>query len=261
MAQDHTLMSSRFELKYLIPERTALQVRTFVQQYLEVDEFGVGQPNLSYPVHSLYLDSDDWEIHRRTVNGDKNRYKLRVRYYNESPKVPVFFEIKRRMKDVILKQRGAVKRAAAPKILAGYLPEPGDMKSDTPEDHAAIEEFLRLMMDVRARPQMHVAYDREAYVNNFNNEVRITMDRNVRGYPRPGGELLCDIPEPYRATPDDMVILELKFTGRFPHWYRDLVQHFDCFQTGAAKYVETTFMHHGKRQGLHPKEIIRNMVW
>src|SRR4051794_12416894 len=99
MAQDHTLMSSRFELKYLIPEKTALQVRTFVQQYLEVDEFGVGQPNLSYPVHSLYLDSDDLEIQRRTVNGDKNRWKLRVRYYNESEKTPVFFEIKRRMKD------------------------------------------------------------------------------------------------------------------------------------------------------------------
>ena len=253
-------MASRFELKYLIPEKVALQVRAFVQQFLEVDEFGVGQPNLSYPVHSLYLDSDDWEIHRRTVNGDKNRFKLRVRYYNENPKVPVFFEVKRRMKDVILKQRGAVRRSAAPKILAGYLPEPGDMKSDTPEDRAAIERFLQLMLDVRASSKMHVAYDREAYVNDFNNEVRVTMDRNVRGCLRPNGELVCDMKDPYIAT-TDMVILELKFTGRFPHWYRDLVQRFECFQAGAAKYVETTFMHHGRRDGLHPKDIIRNMVW
>src|SRR5882672_7986324 len=181
MAQDHTLMASRFELKYLIPEKVALQVRAFVQQHLDVDEFGVGKPNLSYPVHSLYLDSDDWEIHHRTVNGDKNRFKLRVRYYNESPKTPVFFEIKRRMKDVIMKQRGAVKRSAAPKILAGHLPEPGDIKSDNVEDRVAIERFLQLMLDVNANPKMHVAYEREAYVNSFNNEVRITMDRHVRG--------------------------------------------------------------------------------
>ena len=40
MAQDHTLMASRFELKYIIPERVALQVRAFIQQHLEVDEFG-----------------------------------------------------------------------------------------------------------------------------------------------------------------------------------------------------------------------------
>src|ERR1041385_2598690 len=134
MAQDHTLMSSRFELKYIIPNRVALKVRAFIQQYLELDEFGVGKPNLSYPVHSLYLDSDDWEIHRRTVNGDKNRYKLRLRYYNESPKTPIFFEIKRRMKDVIMKQRGAVKRSAAARILAGFLPEPGDMVGHGVED-------------------------------------------------------------------------------------------------------------------------------
>jgi hypothetical protein len=260
MAQDHTLMASRFELKYLIPERIALQVRAFVQQHLEVDEFGVGKSDFSYPVHSLYLDSDDWEIHRRTVNGDKNRFKLRIRYYNESPKTPVFFEIKRRMKDVIMKQRGAVKRSSAAKILAGHLPEPGDMKSEAVEDRAAIERFIQLMMDVRAKPKMHVAYDREAYVNNFNNEVRITMDRNVRGCLRPNGELVVGMDDPYVAT-RDMVILELKFTGRFPHWYRDLVQRFECFQTGAAKYVETSFMHHGRKQGLHPRDIIRNMVW
>ena len=260
MAQDHTLMSSRFELKYIIPNRTALQVRAFIQQHLEVDEFGVGKPNLSYPVHSLYLDSDSWEIHRRTVNGDKNRYKLRLRYYNESPKTPIFFEIKRRMKDIIMKQRGAVKRDSVPKILAGHLPERSDMKApDSIEDFMAIEGFLRLMLDVNARPKMHVAYDREAYVHSHNNEVRVTLDRNVRGVMREDGKLLATMVDPYICTTDE-VILELKFTGRFPHWYRELVQSFDCFQTGAAKYVESTFMHHGNKQGTHPRDMIRNMV-
>ena len=260
MAQDHTLMSSRFELKYIIPERVALQVRTFIQQHLEADEFGLGKPNLSYPVHSLYLDSDDWEIHRRTVNGDKNRYKLRLRYYNESPGTPIFFEVKRRMKDIIMKQRGAVTRDSVPKILAGHLPERADLKSpDSIEECMAIEGFLRLMLDVNARPKMHVAYDREAYVNSHNNEVRVTLDRNVRGVLREDGKLLATMADPYVCTTDE-VILELKFTGRFPHWYRELVQRFDCFQTGAAKYVESTFIHHGKRQGVHPRDMIRNMV-
>jgi hypothetical protein len=134
------------------------------------------------------------------------------------------------------------------------------MKSEAVEDVVAIERFIQLMMEVNAKPKMHVAYDREAYVNNFNNEVRITMDRNVRGCLREGGELVVGMDKPYTAT-TDMVILELKFTGRFPQWYRELVQRFECFQTGAAKYVETSFMHHGTRQKLHPKDIIRNMVW
>jgi hypothetical protein len=34
------------------------------------------------------------------------------------------------------------------------------------------------------------------------------------------------------------VILELKFTNRFPNWFRELVQVFDLRQCGAAKYVD-----------------------
>jgi hypothetical protein len=34
-----------------------------------------------------------------------------------------------------------------------------------------------------------------------------------------------------------MVILELKFTNRFPNWFRELVRMADVTQTGAAKYV------------------------
>ena len=46
----------------------------------------------------------------RTINGDKNRYKLRLRFYEDNPHAPVFFEIKRRMNDAIMKQRCGIKR-------------------------------------------------------------------------------------------------------------------------------------------------------
>src|SRR5207247_7872195 len=100
------MQQSRFELKYLIKEPTAQRVRDFVRCYLAIDEFGVGKPNYSYPVHSLYLDSDNLEIYWRTVNGDKNRFKLGLRYYSDHPDSTVFFELKIRMIEVILMQRG-----------------------------------------------------------------------------------------------------------------------------------------------------------
>src|SRR5216110_3978995 len=117
------MQQSRFELKYLISENTAQRVRDFVRSYLALDEYGVGRPNYSYDVHSLYLDSDSLEIYWRTVNGDKNRFKLRLRYYSDNPKSPVFFEIKRRMKDVILKQRGGVRQSAVESVLTGHMPD------------------------------------------------------------------------------------------------------------------------------------------
>src|SRR6266705_7192007 len=131
MARDR-MQQSRFELKYLVSEETALKVRDFVRSYLDFDEYSVGRPNYSYPVHSLYLDSDDLRIYWRTVNGDKNRYKLRLRYYSDNPDSPVFFEIKRRMKDVILKQRGGVRQSAVPLLLNGQLPEEKHMITKDP---------------------------------------------------------------------------------------------------------------------------------
>lgn len=257
MSQDHTLMDSRYELKYLIPNRVALRVREFVQQYLELDEYGLSQPNLSYPVHSLYLDSDNWEIYWRTVNGDKNRFKLRVRYYTDSPRTPVFFEIKRRMKDVILKSRCAIKRGGEEAVLAGHFPEAKYFASTNPAERFALERFLQLMLDLNATPKMHVAYLREAYVSPHNNEVRLTMDRSVQCVPRPDGQLITRMDEPLVCT-TDTVILELKFTGRFPNWFRELVQSFNCFQTGAAKYVEGATLY--RSRDLSPRDVVRNLV-
>ena len=34
------------------------------------------------------------------------------------------------------------------------------------------------------------------------------------------------------------IVLELKFTNRFPDWFRDLVRAFNLMQCGAAKYVD-----------------------
>jgi hypothetical protein len=257
MSQDHTLMASRFELKYLIPNEIALKVRAFVQQHLDLDEFGEGKPNLSYPIHSLYLDSDDWKIYWRTVNGDKNRYKLRIRYYSDEPTSPVYFEIKRRMKDVILKDRCGVRREAVKYVLSGHLPPPELILTRSAKEQQSLAEFIRLMLHLNAHPKMHVAYEREAYVSRFNNEFRITMDRAVRAQPRDVGVLTTKMENPLVCT-EDVVILELKFTGRYPNWYRDLVQVFHCFQSGAAKFVEGTMMYGGRRQ--HANDVIRNMV-
>ncbi len=146
------MQQSRFELKYLISELTAQRVRDFVRCYLAMDEYGVGRPNYSYPVHSLYLDSDDLKIYWRTVNGDKNRYKLRLRYYSDHPDSPVFFEIKRRMKDVILKQRGGVRQTAVALLLQGQLPGTEHMLTKDPGSLVAVQRFQQLMFDVDAKP-------------------------------------------------------------------------------------------------------------
>lgn len=236
MAKDK-LQASRFEQKYIISEETALQVREFVRSYLELDENGVGKPNYSYPVHSLYLDSDKLTLYWRTINGDKNRYKLRLRFYNNNPDTPVFFEIKRRMNNCILKQRGGVRRDAVDLLLAGQLPDSSHLVSKDPKQLNALQNFCHLMQEINARPKAHIAYQREAYVPHDDNSARLTMDREVRSEPELTARLSTQMEHPILVWGRD-VVLELKFTNRFPDWFGDLVRVFGLRQCGAAKYVD-----------------------
>jgi VTC domain-containing protein len=236
MAPDK-LQTSRFELKYLIDEETALGIREVVRSYLELDENSVGKPDYSYPVHSLYLDSEDYTLYRQTINGTKNRFKLRLRFYNDDQNTPIFFEIKRRMNSCILKQRGAVRREAVDSLLAGQFPQECHLFSNSPKQLAALQNFCRLMQEQDATPKAHIAYLREAYVPHDNNSARLTMDRKVRADRELTAGLRTEMRQPVLVW-GKQVVLELKFTDRFPDWFAELVRIFGLTQCGAAKYVE-----------------------
>lgn len=229
----------------MISEEVALKVRDFVASYLEIDEYGATRPNLSYPVHSLYLDSNDLTLYWHTINGTKNRFKLRLRFYENRPSAPVYFEIKRRMNNAILKQRGAVRREAVDGLLAGHLPEPSHLVSSDPKHLVALQRFSQLMLDLHARPRAHVAYQREAWISPHDNSVRVTMDRDVECAPEFTPRLVPEMSPPIARAFGQQVILELKFTGRFPNWFRELAHVFGLAQCSAAKYVDSV-MHLGE---------------
>ena len=249
----------RFELKYMLDEDTAIGVRDFVSTHLELDEFSVGKPNFSYPVHSLYLDSDDLYLFQSTVNSDKNRFKLRLRYYSDSPGSPVFFEIKRRVDNAILKQRAGVKREAVDLVMAGHLPEPEHMLSKEPKNIAALLRFSELAKQLNATPKVHVAYLREAWLPHDGNSVRVTMDRQVQDDPDQTTRLLTQMENPVLVF-GNKVSLEIKFTGRFPSWLADMVRIFHLRKCSAAKYVDGICMMSQAYAGGHSSEFVCKLL-
>lgn len=235
MSQDHRLQQQRFELKYLVHEAFTPQMRDFVSSYLELDDYGVGKPNLSYPVHSVYLDSDDLKTHQDYLNSTKNRFKLRMRYYDDREGSPVFFEVKARVDNCIQKRRCGVRREAVPLLVSGQLPSPEHLLSREPRHWAALQRFNFLLHQLDARPKVHNTYLREAWVSSQGNSVRVTFDRNVRVEPWFRPQAVVSMTRPVRPF-GNMVILELKFTTRFPNWLGDLVRHFNLMQASSAKY-------------------------
>ncbi len=228
--------SQRFELKYLVNPVQTLEMREFLKTYLELDDYGVGQPDLAYPVHSVYMDSDSLDTYHDTLNGTKNRFKLRLRYYDDRPDTPVFFEVKGRVDNCILKQRCGVRREAISLVMAGQLPDQSQLISRDPRHMVAIQRFNRLLLKLNARPKAHNSYLREAWVSPNDNSVRVTFDRNVRIEPYFRMDAPVEFIHPVSIFAES-VILELKFTNRFPDWFKVLVRSFNLPWSAAAKYA------------------------
>lgn len=238
MSRDR-LQTQRFELKFHVSPRLVSALRDFVRCHLNLDEYSARQRDFRYPVHSLYLDTDDKRLCRHTIHGLKNRFKLRIRYYDEEPSSPVFFEIKRRQNDCILKQRACVRRECAAGLLAGDWPEACHLVEADEHGLEALHAFHRTRMNLGAKPCAHVAYQREAWLSRTNDNLRITFDSAVCFEPEQGTNLSTRFNKPYEVFLNE-VILEVKFVDRFPAWIAELVQSFSLVRGSAAKYVEGT---------------------
>jgi len=231
----HHLQSSRFELKYVIDERCAHAVRNFLRGYLVVDEHADPRLANQYRVHSVYLDSENYALYRSTTCGHQNRFKLRVRFYNERPDSSVFFEIKRRHNDVILKRRAAVRRGSVQNLLAGRWVSHADLVANADNAFGSLERFMSLRNLLNASGKVLVSYMREAYVTPDDNTVRVTFDRDLEAATYRGVFTLDSMAR--RRVRTAGVVLELKFTDAFPIWMRQMVRVFDLERRSFAKYV------------------------
>lgn len=220
----------------MIREEEALAVRSYLSSYLEPDEFAVGKTDNSYTVHSLYLDSNQLATFRAATNGERNRFKLRIRYYDENSWSPVFFEIKRRINEGVVKQRARVQRDAVHSLLVGESPRPGHLFKWHPQHWSDLLDFWQLVERLQAAPRAHNAYQREAYVNS-EASVRVTLDRAIQICPEFGGDLGTAIEDGVEVF-GNAVVLELKFTDRMPTWLIEMVRGFELKSSGAAKYVQ-----------------------
>lgn len=230
------LQRQRFELKYRVGSSAVGRLREFLRCHLEPDPFGRGAPDGAYAVRSVYLDSPDLALCRATINGDKNRYKLRLRYYAVGADAPAFLELKRRDNDSIHKRRSVLRPGAAAALLGGEWPEARHLALPDVTAVETLRSIWHLVRRHEAAPRALVSYRREAWVSPQGNDVRVTFDREVCCAPWHSAE-----PGPTDAPAgvfEGDVVVEVKFTERFPRWVGEFVGAFDLVRCSAAKYVD-----------------------
>ena len=228
--------SQRFEAKYIINELLAQEILNYIEPYLAADSHA--QWGIPYVVNSLYLDNDQLGLYWSSKTGEKNRIKLRIRAYTERPEDPVFFEIKRRVNQVILKQRAMTTRDVVERVLLGGDVPPECFLASDIQEMENLCQFRDYVESLNAGPVCMVRYTREAYMSNLEEPVRITFDRDLSALYCPYYTPDVWTYGPHWLSVDTLpVILELKFTDFYPSWVQRMIDRFHLLQSPFAKYL------------------------
>ena len=158
---------------------------------------------------SLYLDTPDHLIIRNSIIASTYKEKLRLRSYG-TPAMDdhVFLEIKKKYKGVVYKRREIMTLRDA----MTYIED-----GRKPCDSQIMREIDYAMRFYRSpKPMMLIAYEREAYFDAENPDLRITFDTNVRA--RDTDCRLENGAQGEYLLPEDVILMEIKTGGAMPVW-------------------------------------------
>jgi hypothetical protein len=225
----------RFECKYLIDPLAITSIRNYLAPFVRTDGFARKEPDGRYRVSSLYLDSTDLSLYQQTQAGEKDRFKLRVRTYDDDPAQPAYVEVKRKVNNVVHKRRVGLARDDARALLMRH--DPATILNKLSGSRMADAEFFAHHMErLSAVPAIRVQYMREAYEATGNEPVRVTLDSELR-YAVTLNDDLGHSSGDWVETPLNGIIIEIKFTERFPSWVKELIRGFELRQQSVPKYI------------------------
>jgi SPX domain protein involved in polyphosphate accumulation len=227
----------RYEFKYLVPERLVPEIRATALTTSKIDRYA--DSDGTYLIRSLYFDTPRFDLYWANDREQGDRYKMRARVY-PGKKSPVFLEVKRRVKDVIIKTRAPVPADAWLDVIAG---REGALSALSPSVRTGSINFIKRVHRHHLNPVALIEYEREAYVSEVDSYARLTFDRKITVQPRDRLDFEA-IPGRWRAvdhvmktqTPEPVCVLELKFERRPPSWMAAFVKRLGLNRYSFSKY-------------------------
>ena len=228
---------ARYEFKYIIDEKQADYIRDVAMCFTDRDEHGDGG---IYDVTSLYFDDLPWTLAMQTVEGQRNRMKIRIRTYGFTDEDPVFLEDKSRVGDSICKSRALMSRDQVHALCVGNPPPEGGFKAMKESHQDDLERFRNILDLYDLRPRLWVGYQREAFGSPFGEGSRLTFDRYLRIQAPPDERPYEPDPNNWKRVPLDSpgTILEMKFNGAFPFWMQRVAHDLNLRRRACSKYVQ-----------------------
>ena len=209
----------RTEFKYRLTPTQALRILAAVKTRCEPDEYPFSA------IASVYYDTPDFLLTRRSLEKPAYKEKLRLRTYGAAEEsAAAFAEIKKKVDGVVYKRRTALPLRDARRWLNGET-----RRADT-QIEKEIDRFLTFYGALR--PAILIACERDSFISRADG-LRLTFDRNIR--------FRAEDPDPAFGTrgelllPEGAVLMEAKAAGALPLWFVRLLSENGAYKTDFSK--------------------------
>lgn len=171
--------SFRYEYKYFITADMYENLRQKIKPIFEIDKNCLNFSHRSYPIRSVYWDTENLTCYNQKVDGIRHRYKYRYRIYvekfNSDPEL--YVEVKGKDGRKITKYRTPIRWSLLQHIKKNknYFSQ-----DDLPHEKGQeIVSFLEWEQKMFLTPVIAVRYEREAYQYLRDDKVRVNFDREI----------------------------------------------------------------------------------
>ena len=211
----------RREQKYLLPESAAAQLRQLMAQHMDPDRYAKST------VCSIYYDTPDCRIIRRSLEKPEYKEKLRLRSYGQvTPEQTVFLELKKKYKGVVYKRRVSLPYQQA----VAYMADP-DAVLDCGQIGREIDYCKGFYGTLR--PMLQLSYERLAW-RSHDGSIRVTLDWDLR-FRIEAPDLTAPI-SGEKMLPEGQYLMEIKVPESMPLWLTEFLSRHRLYKTSFSKY-------------------------
>lgn len=221
---------NRFEKKYRLGAEDFQKAREIIDSHMSLDSYCARHSQ--YTVSNIYYDTSDSRLIRNSLSKPDYKEKLRLRSYGvpESETAETFLEIKKKVHGLVNKRRTALHLNEAYDFLeTGIQPVFKEYMNKQ-----VLNELEFFLLRYRLEPKTYIAYERIAYFENENDDLRISFDTNIRT--RHHDLRLESGDYGKKLLPDGVWIMEIKTSTSMPLWVSAMLSKLELRHRSFSKY-------------------------
>lgn len=220
---------NRFEKKYFVTEEQMTRVLDEIEKHMTPDKNNINRE--TYSICNLYFDTEDDYLIRTSLSKPVYKEKIRLRTYGIPKKEDIaFLEIKKKVQGLVNKRRTKITIQDAYR----FIENGGKVAVDEFMNIQVLKELSYMVQNYKLYPKVMIAYDRMAYFEKGNPDLRISFDTNIRS--RRDNLKLEDGNYGTLLVQPGLWLMEIKTAKAMPIWLTDLLAREKIRKVSFSKY-------------------------